>query len=162
MKRFLTCLALIAAPFAANASPEMAKQWGSDASDLRERTAALISEIDMGGTPKIDDIYELDVYRFGRTSAGLAIWIHNSEGPKDLGCIFRGMAAESETQLETLEDMSDKLKSRESLRRLSTMFADAEMISSAAQRRTATPGLKSSTTQNSCPANLDSAMRALR
>lgn len=162
MKRFLTCLALLAAPFVANASPEMAKQWGVEAADLRERTADLISEIDMGITPTIDDIYELDVYRFGRSSAGLAIWIDSSDGPKDLACIFRGMAAESETQLMSLEDLSDKLKSRESLRRLSTMFADAEMISHAAQMRTATPGLKSSSNPSSCPANLDSAMRALR
>lgn len=162
MKRFLTCLALLAAPIVASATPEMAKQWGAEAADLRERTADLISEIDIGGTPAIDDIYELDVYRFGRSSAGLAIWIDNSDGPKDLACIFRGMAAESEAQLLSLEDMSDKLQSREALRRLSTMFADAEMISSAAQRRSATPGLKSNSHPNSCAADLDSAMRALR
>jgi hypothetical protein len=162
MKRLLICLAFAFTPMTAAASPELANQWGNEASDLRERTASMIASIDMGLQAEMDDTYELDVYRFANTSAGLSVWIDQTEGPKDLGCIFRGMRAEADTQLGKLDDMSDPLTTRETLRRLSTMFADAEMIADAAQRRAPTPGLENKSHTQSCPASLDAAMRALR
>lgn len=162
MKRLLACLAIACAPLTAAASPELANQWGNEASDLRQRTATMIASIDMGLQAEMDSTYELDVYRFANTSAGLSIWIDQTEGPKDLGCIFRGMRAEADTQLGKLDDMSDPLTTRETLRRLATMFADAEMIADAAQRRSPTPGLKSDSHTQSCPASLDAALRGFR
>ena len=121
-----------------------------------------MSTVDMGENAEITATYALDVYRFGRTSADLARWIDNSNGPNDLGCIFRGMAAESETQLMELESTPAALDQRESLRRLAGMFADAEIIAIAAQRRAPASAVGVHTPQNSCAADAEMALNALR
>lgn len=135
MKRFLISLLVAMSPVAAHASTDLAQQWGSEASRLSAETATLIHALDMGQPTEISETYALDVYRFGRTSADLAQWIDNSDGPNDLGCIFRGMAGESVSQLERLDTDPALDNQRASLKRLAGMFADAEIISLAAQRR---------------------------
>lgn len=153
MKRLLTCLVFAALPFSAHASTDLAQQWGIEAHRLSQETMQMLLAVDMGQTPEISDTYALDVYRFGRTSADLATWIDTSKGPNDLGCIFRGMASESNDQLEALETEADVLDQRASLTRLATMFADAEIIAVAAQRRTPTTGRVANQMHSVCGAD---------
>jgi len=162
MKRLLACLCMFIAPLSAEANTDLARQWGVEASRLSLETADLISAVDLGKSSNISETYTLDVYRFGRTSADLAKWIDTSNGPNDLGCIFRGMATESETQLIELETSQAKTEHRESLRRLAVMFADAEMIAIAAQKRAPAYAVGVSTPPSTCTAHSDYALDALR
>ncbi|MEM9053790.1 MAG: hypothetical protein AAGB16_00565, partial [Pseudomonadota bacterium] len=129
--------------------------------DLQELSADMMADVDMGLTPVMDADFEMDVYRFGRTSAGLAVWIDLSEGPKDLSCIFRGMAVESEAQLIKLHDMSDPLATRETLYRLTKMFADAQAISRTARYRNAAPAYRSYG-KDVCAVDVSASLNALR
>ncbi len=158
MKRILACLFFAALPLSANASPDLARQWGQEASRLSVETYNYIYALDMGQSAEIPESYALDVYRFGRTSSDLARWIESSNGPNDLGCIFRGMATESEDQLGALEAKPDLLAHRSSLSRLSAMFADAEVIAIAAQRRSPTVGRVATTLKQTCAADPQTVM----
>ena len=162
MKRLLACLAISISPLAAEASTDLAREWGAEANRLSAETAQLIHAVDLGQRADISDRYALDLYRFGRTSQDLAIWIDDSNGPNDLGCIFRGMAAESEKQLQTLETSTETQPQRESLRRLASVFADAEMIAIAAQQRAPAPSLISKSSHATCSADAGSVLETLR
>lgn len=161
MIRLLACLFFAALPLSAQANTDLARQWGVEASRLSEETAQAIYALDMGETPEISEHFALEVYRFGRTSSDLAAWIDSSSGPQDLGCIFRGMALESETQLGALETERDTLEQRASLVRLSAMFADAEIIAIAAQRRAPTVGRVATTLKQTCAADPKAVMYQL-
>ena len=152
MKRLLACIFFALAPLGAHANSDLAQQWGVEATRLSEQTMTMIHALDMGQSTEVSERFALDVYRFGRTSADLARWIDQSDGPNDLGCIFRGMAKESEAQLTSLETDFDILAQRDSLMRLAGMFADAEIISIAAQRRSPTTGRVAATLKDSCTA----------
>ena len=162
MKRFLACLILTIAPLSAEASTELARQWGVEATRLATETTDLIMAVDMGETAEISDTYALDIYRFGRTSADLAHWIDQSDGPHDLGCIFRGMAAESEAQLTDLETSLATVENRDTLRRLAVMFSDAEIISVAAQHRAPARAVGMTTSPSHCAGDSSLALEALR
>ncbi|MEO0607952.1 MAG: hypothetical protein AAFY82_06955 [Pseudomonadota bacterium] len=162
MKRALLCLFLSVLPLSANASTELARQWGQEASRLSAETFDLILAVDLGEPATLSETLSLDIYRFGRTSADLARWIDGSNGPQDLGCIFRGMASESEDQLIALEQADSPLRQRDHLRRLANMFADAEIIALAAQRGAPIPSLLPAKTRSACEANLEETRRALR
>lgn len=153
MKRLLACLFFAVLPLSAHANTDLARQWGQEASRLSEATSEFIFALDMGQSAEIPETFALDVYRFGRTSSDLARWIDSSNGPNDLGCIFRGMAAESEDQLIALETEAGLVEHRASLRRLAAMFADAEVIAIAAQRRTPTAGRVATTLKQTCAAD---------
>lgn len=161
MKRFLACLILMITPLSAEASTELARQWGMEAMRLSTETTDLIMAVDMGETAEISDTYALDIYRFGRTSADLAQWIDQSDGPHDLGCIFRGMAAESESQLSDLESPLATIEHRDTLRRLAVMFSDAEVISVAAQHRAPARAVGMSASPSSCAGDAELALNAL-
>ena len=162
MKRLLLSLICAALPLQAQASTELARQWGAEANRLGLETSGLILAVDRGERIELSDHFALDLYRFGRTSADLAHWVDGSNGPQDLGCIFRGMAAESEDQLRILETETAATERRESLRRLASMFSDAEMIAVAAQRRSAAPSLTPDNTAASCSADAQLALEAMR
>lgn len=162
MKRFLACLCLMIAPLSAEASTELARQWGVEATRLSTETTNLIMAVDMGETAEISDTYALDIYRFGRTSADLARWNDQSDGPRDLGCIFRGMAAESETQLTDLDTSLATVEQRDTLRRLAVMFSDAEIISIAAQHRAPAQAVGMTAAPISCTGDAEMALNALR
>lgn len=162
MKRLLTSCLLLFLPLSAQASTDLAQQWGKEAGRLSSQTVDMMLAIDLGEDLILTDQFALDVYRFGRTSADLAVWIDDSKGPNDLGCIFRGMAAESETQLQTLESSTETQPQRESLRRLASVFADAEMIAIAAQQRAPAPSLISKSSHATCSADAGSVLEALR
>ena len=150
MRRLLACILFALTPLGAQANTDLAQQWGVEATRLSEQTMTMIHALDMGQSTEVSERFTLDVYRFGRTSADLAHWIDQSDGPSDLGCIFRGMAKESEAQLTSLETDFDILAQRDSLMRLAGMFADAEIISIAAQRRSPTTGRVAATLKDSC------------
>ena len=162
MKRLLTSCLLLLLPLSAQASTDLAQQWGKEAGRLSSQTVDMMLAIDLGEDMTLTDQFALDVYRFGRTSADLAVWIDNSKGPNDLGCIFRGMAAESEAQLQTLETSTETQPQRESLRRLASVFADAEMIAIAAQQRAPAPSLISKSSHATCSADAGSVLETLR
>lgn len=132
LKRLATCLILTTSPLSAQASTELARQWGQEASRLSVETAQLIHAVDLGQPLEISETYTLDVYRFGRTSADLARWIDGARGPGDLGCLLRSMAAEFEDQLIALEDPAGA--QRDSLSRLAIMFSNAERVAGVAQK----------------------------
>jgi hypothetical protein len=161
MKRLLLALGLIALPLTAHASPEEAKSWGQDAAMLERQTAQLINVIDMGRKTAPSEDYVLGVSRFGRTASNLAVWNDSKGGPKDLGCIFRGMASESETQTLALLEQSDALKARETLKRLEGMFSDAQLIAQAAATQTPTPTLERRHQSETCPMDMEATRAAL-
>ena len=149
MKRLIASLVLVALPFSAAASPDLARDWGTKASALYEDTIELLeSDAD------IPDSYETEIGRFALTAGRLGSWIDGSGGPSDLGCIFRGMAEEGETQLMALESAETPDAREDSLKRLATMFSDAEAIAAAAAL-SAEKGRPAElhTGQNSCAAN---------
>lgn len=135
MKPLFACLAMAVLPLSAQASTDLARQWGLEASRLSAETSEMLFVVDQGQRLDVSDTYAVDVYRFARTSADLAHWIDTASGSHDLSCLFRTMAVESEDQLMALETPVEVYQQRESLRRLAAMFSDAERIAIAAQRR---------------------------
>lgn len=129
MKRLLTVLALIGFANGASASPDLARDWGLAASDLYVDTVHALEGGELPAT------YEDGLIRFSVTAARLSNWIEKTGGPSDLGCIFRGMSEEAETQLFGIA--SDTTKGA-ALRRLATLFFDAEKMALAAIQASAT------------------------
>ena len=162
LKRLLMTAAIMATPLAAQASPELAKDWGAQAAILSLETTGLITSIDRDETAIASDDYYIRLDKFARTSATLGKWIDATDGPHDLGCIFRGMKVEASTQGEALDIAQENTAKRATLKRLATMFADADMISEAASRRAATPTLKHTSDTDGCPFSSEAAMAALK
>lgn len=164
MKRLIATLVLSTglAGLPAQASPELAAMWGDSAASLEQQTADMIMSIDLGGQNDVSEDYILGVSRFGRTSGGLAKWNDASGGPHDLGCIFRGMATESEDQTLALIDTDDAMDARGHLQRLEAMFSDAQLIARAAALQSPTPTLLNEQKSIACPMELEAARRALQ
>ena len=134
LKPLFACAAIATLPLSAEASANLARQWGLEASRLSAETTDMILTVDQGQSLEVPGTYALDVYRFSRTSAELARWVDTAHHSNTLSCIFRGMAAESEDQLFILESPNGTQAQRESLSRLANMFSDAERVAIAAQR----------------------------
>ena len=163
MKPLFACLAMALLPLNAQASTDLARQWGLEASRLSAETSEILYAVDQGQTLDVSDTYAVDVYRFARTSSDLARWIDTAHGSRELSCLFRTMAEQSEDQLMALESPSDPYEQRESLRRLAATFSDAERIAIAAQRRAPTrvqTDVEQSIT--ACEASRDRTTAALR
>ncbi len=161
MKRLIAAIAVLATPLTAAATPELAHEWGNKAASLHAQTTNLITAIDMGEQPDFALSYLLEIERFSVTASRLGQWIDTSNGASDLGCIFRGMAAEGEVQLNTLDGAHASDTARDALRRLAAMFADAEMIALASTYRRAGLDANRASVPQSCPANPASALNAL-
>ena len=142
------CLAFIA-PGALADETDLAREWGAKAGFLYEDTAAGLQ----GGA--LPPRYEDDLMRFAVTADRLGAWIDATGRPHDLGCIFRGMADEAELQLSQLQTPSTRTAA---LRRLATMFNDAENIGLAASY--AQSGAETDAPM-SCPANPVAALQYL-
>lgn len=162
MKRLICAMAAFILPSMAYASPELATEWGQEAAELHAQTTVLITVIDIGDRPDLNLDYLMDVQRFTTTARSLGTWIDTSDGAKDLGCIFRGMAQEGSDQLTALDEATDSPSTRSALSRLATMFADAEVISVASTHRTKTPALTESAQARACPASAKLAQSALQ
>lgn len=123
MKRLAVVIAVLSyCAQSAAASPELAEAWGEKAAELYQTALALREGAEQTAG------FEAEIARFSVTASRLAGWIDDENGPADLGCIFRGMAAEAESQLEAL----DAGKTEDALERLTPMFSDAELVSAAA------------------------------
>ncbi|MCA8902617.1 MAG: hypothetical protein KDA53_15360 [Hyphomonas sp.] len=132
LKRLLAPLALAALALPASASPELAELWGVKAAGLYSDTVVLLDEARTGAAPALEDGYIIDLERFAVTATRLGSWNDQVSGAKDLGCIFRGMAEEAEIQLGALEGARSVRDRESALRRLVTLFDDAQDISAAA------------------------------
>lgn len=162
MRRLLLAICLLCVPLNAAATPELAAQWGYKAADLHAETSDLISQIDQGELPTFNPEFLYEVERFAINASRLGHWIEQTGSAPDLGCIFRGMAAEGELQLEALDTSSGQGETRAALRRLASMFADAEVIAVASSRRTYVATGRSKTAPAACPASAEAALYALR
>lgn len=80
-----------------------------------------------------------DLQRFGMDASRLALDIAARGGPADLGCIFRGMGGETDTQLTAIARAATGTAQASALARLSHMLEDAAAIAPAAQKVLATP-----------------------
>ncbi|MEZ5947223.1 MAG: hypothetical protein R3C13_14785 [Hyphomonas sp.] len=132
MKRLFVPILLSALAFPATASPELAESWGAEAAALYSETTGLLDTARMGERPALEDAYLIDLERFAMTATRLGSWNDEVSGAKDLGCIFRGMAEEAEVQLTALEGAETVRASETALKRLVTLFDDAQEISVAA------------------------------
>lgn len=163
MKRLVACIAVCAVPFSASASPQLASDWGTRASELYQETITLLERNEAGELSAIPQQYETGVERFSVMAGRLGSWIDGNDGPSDLGCIFRGMAEEGEVQLMALDAADDMDAEHDSLKRLATMFSDAESIAAAASHAGTTDD--SGARQHgpgSCAANLQTTRSALQ
>ena len=137
LKSLFAGLVIAVLPLGAQASTDLAQQWGVEASRLSAETQDMILAIDRGERPDLSDTYAVDVYRFGRTSADLAYWTASINGSHSLGCLFRGIASESEDQLAVLESGTELQDQRASLQRLALVFANAERVAVVAEHSAA-------------------------
>ena len=129
MKRLLVAIALFGSASGASANPDLAQEWSHAASDLYVETVHALE----GG--ELPASYEDSLVRFSVNAARLSTWVEKSGGPGDLGCIFRGMSREAEDQLFSIGSEATKAVA---LRRLATMFYDAEKVALAAMHANAT------------------------
>ncbi len=150
LKPLFVCAALATLPFSAQASTDLACQWGLEASRLSAQTTEMILTVDQGQSLEISGTYALDVYRFARTSVELARWVDTVERSQTMSCIFRSMAAESEDQLVVLELPNGAEEQRESLSRLASMFSDAERVAITAQRPVSNIRVQTAKSSNAC------------
>ncbi len=145
-----------------HASPDLARLWGQSAETLYQHTMDLHEGLDRGQPVAVSDRYGLDLFRFGRTAALLAQWIDTTHGPADLGCIFRGMSEDATAQLSVLETAPSPGAQRAALDRLTTLFADAQMIAQAAQKRAPAPSISAAPQTATCPADGGALLDILR
>ncbi|MEZ5955397.1 MAG: hypothetical protein R3C13_13960 [Hyphomonas sp.] len=132
LKRLIVPIALAALALPAAASPELAESWGARAAALYTESVGYLDTARTGEAPTLPDHYLIDLERFSATATRLGTWNDQVSGAKDLGCIFRGMAEEAEVQLTALEAAKSADASETALKRLVTLFDDAQEISVAA------------------------------
>lgn len=156
MKRLMIALSLVIAP-AANASPELAEQFGVKAKGLYNQTVEVTNALHKGGDTELSAAYVDELMVFAGTALKLGSWSDSQAGASDFGCIFRGMAEEADVQLSQLEEAESAKAKREALARLVAMFDDAQSIAAAAShaaRRIETEkGGSYIAAAPSCPAN---------
>lgn len=135
MKRLLLSLTVLVTPLGlANATPELAAQWGHDAAALHIEVDQQMRAVKagIGGRGDVPEHFAEQVYRFSIDAEKLGRWIDQTPDTADLGCIFRGMAEEADVQLRKLETAQTLAASASALERLEKLFDDAEAISAAA------------------------------
>ncbi len=111
---------------AANASPALARSWSAEAAELHTRIEAL-------DTHTLPDDLRFRLQRFGRTATRLSTsGSDDAPLPEDLGCIFRGMAEETNLQLSAFDDDSPEASRMLAEERLSKMLEDAISVGEAA------------------------------
>ena len=131
MKRLIIAAAFAFAPLA-NASPELAEQFGVKAGGLYQETVAFANQLRSGGDADVSEAYAEDLAVFAGTALKLGSWSDAQAGASDFGCIFRGMAEEADVQLSELEEATSTAQKSAALSRLIAMFDDAQSIAAAA------------------------------
>ena len=128
LKRIVLSFALLSMAQLAHASPETAENWGERAEHLHITTLNMLNAVEAGQPTNLNAIYIDELTRFAITAGRLAIWVDETGGAKDFGCIYRGMAEEAELQLYALEDAPADAAAITALNRIASMLADAQMI----------------------------------
>ena len=131
MKRLIIAAAFAFAPVA-NASPELAEQFGVKAGGLYQETVAFANQLRSGGEAELSEAFAEDLAIFAGTALKLGSWSDAQAGASDFGCIFRGMAEEADVQLSELEGATTTSQKSAALSRLIAMFDDAQAIAAAA------------------------------
>ncbi|MCI4645746.1 MAG: hypothetical protein MRY64_13280 [Hyphomonadaceae bacterium] len=144
LKLFFAALCLAALAPAALADEILAREWGAEAGHLYEETAEVLNGAALPAR------YEDELVRFAVTADRLGNWIDATDRPHDLGCIFRGMADEAEVQLHMLHLPGARQRA---LRRLATLFHDAESLALAAAYSDGQSHIASEDEPASCPVN---------
>jgi hypothetical protein len=132
MKRILLALMVATAPAA----------WGETLAKTVEADAARIGQVVETARKAalakptlkpqaLSPALVLDLQRFGLNASRLALEIDQGGGPADLGCIFRGMAEETDVQLKAVAAASTGAAQADALKRLSAMLRDANEIAPA-------------------------------
>ena len=132
MKRVLIpfTFALLAGPAAA--SPELAELWGAKAATLSAQSADLLDAARHGRMPALDEDYVIELERFALNATRLGMWSDASGGPAALGCTFRSLGAEAESELDALEAADTARSTETALSQLMTLFDSAQDLSTAA------------------------------
>jgi len=128
LKHTLAALILALSASAASASPETAENWGLQASDIYNDAAAMMTSIDQRSFDGITPDFEDRLIRFASTASYLGGWTDETQTSPDLGCIYRGMAEESELQLIAVENAQTAADLKAALSRIATMADDAQSI----------------------------------
>lgn len=152
MKRIL--LALTACGFAAtaHATPETAEDWGARASALYGETTSLLTDVKTGQNTQLSADYTDALANFSIIAGRLAIWVDETGGARDFGCIYRGMAEEAEIQLDALETAKSNETAEAALTRIATMLDDAQSIA-VASAHAARNGNTNAAPTGHCPAS---------
>ena len=143
VKLALSCLAIALVPTEAMASPSLAKAWGEEAASLK-------SALESSDEGRLDGALKTRLERFGRTATRLSKTGGDDHPlPKDLGCILRGMAEETENQIEVLDTADTPQAAQEQARsRLVRMLNDAVMVSEASEFALSDPASAETTASN--------------
>ena len=153
-KSRIVALAALVFSQAAVASPDLARAWGDDAAALR--TVLEAERAALKSDPRRTDIpgsaTRAGLMRFAGQADGLAHAIDTGEGPKDLGCIFRGMSEEVGVQLDVLDRAETSAAERlRAMERLLKAADDAVAVADAAQLVFAASPSSGGANQGTCP-----------
>lgn len=135
----------------AHATPATAENWGTQASALYAETVDLLENIKAGNQTNLEESYVAGLTKFSIVAGRLAVWVDETGGAKDFGCIYRGMAQEAELQLYALEDARTDDTASAALARIAAMLDDAQSIAVASAHAARTGSSDASPTH--CPAS---------
>ncbi len=133
MKRLLACLAIAFSALPASADT-LADQVKAEAARLlvQVKAADAAAKARPGAKPAaLAPTLVGDLQRFGLVASRLSLEIDQRGGPKDLRCIFRGMAEETDKQLKATAAAPTGTAQSQALSRLSHMLKDAVLIAPA-------------------------------
>jgi len=153
-KSLILALAALVFCQAAVASPELARVWGGEA--LALRTALEAERATLRSDPRRTDLpgagTRAGLMRFAGQADGLAHAIDTGEGPKDLGCIFRGMSEEVGVQLDVLDETGTSPAERlRAMERLLKAVDDAVAVADAAELVFADDARSVGSGEGTCP-----------
>lgn len=138
LNRALVLIAFIGAfVLPALAAPADARDWGTLAVDLRDMAEGFQAEADAHSALEAaapPPALRSGLQRFGVSSSRLSKEMTGYDGAKDLVCIFRGMAEETDLQLKALMKAETGADQSEALTRLVMMLDDAAHVGEAAAR----------------------------
>ncbi|OYW42198.1 MAG: hypothetical protein B7Z38_05780 [Rhodobacterales bacterium 12-64-8] len=134
MKRILAAFALAALLALPAAADTLAQQIQTEASRLllQVKSAEAAANAKPSARPApLSPALVADLQRFGLAAVRLSGEIDKAGGPKDLRCIFRGMAAETDNQLKAASGATNGAAQAKALSRLNHMLSDAVLIAPA-------------------------------
>jgi hypothetical protein len=134
MKRILVALALAFATASPAAAETLAQQVQAEAGRLltqvKAAEAAAKAKTSARPTP-LAPAFVADLQRFALATSRLSVEIDQRGGPADLRCIFRGMAAEADAQLQAASSATTGTAQAKALSRINHMLSDAVLIAPA-------------------------------